>query len=234
MADVIIENGTFAGFGNSDDYTSPGSAPSGWGLNTRVISGVAQFDPALGTLNSVTLTANIPAYAQTEIFADFVEDESLEHEAYFDAGTLRLFIGYEAGGLGSISTLLERVFDTAIDCSGLEYEEACFNFDDSSTPLGGTSVVSAVSGYLAADFVGMGDVTALTARIAVPNDGEFVLDNVETADAELYGQLTPGSLTVEYDYTPVAAPVPSINGWGLGAISALFLIMGMAKPTCGA
>ncbi len=93
-AATITESGFWADVVDTSYYSAPGSIPSSFSFSDGLIIGINKFDPALGTLNSVTLTANYSVWVETEVFTANPDDSLLSHGVDFDTLDVQFFIGY--------------------------------------------------------------------------------------------------------------------------------------------
>ncbi len=205
-ADVITEYGFFNDISDGEWYSSPGDLPMGFYFAEEAITGIGKFNPALGTLNSVTLYAEFEGYMEGTVLADDVIDDALSHSVDFDADTVPFFIGYEPGGGGSTWSLVNETYSAVGSCFGDPFDGPCYDTFGDGDVTTGSDVVSSLGGYLESDFVGVGDVAFLSAIVALPSDGLFVLDNVASGWAEILVDMNFIDLTVEYDYTPIPEP----------------------------
>lgn len=164
-------------------FTSPLS-----GYDNTTLHSVDQFNPALGTLNSVNVslafnTANLQAQADT-------------------AGTATLYrttiVGLGPVSFPSYTSLL------AVTSSDV------FSFDTSpvTSVLAGGSGSGSVSSSLLSSFIGTGQISTyglLLQSVSVNNRGQY--------DSDGYGF----TYSISYDYTPttVAGAVPEPSTWAM-------------------
>ncbi len=219
-AATITQTGVFSDIFDGASYTSPGSLPTGFFFAEELVTGVDKFDPAMGTLIGVTVSADFESSLTFDVFADDVIDDSLPHSVDADADFLSAFIGYSPGGGTSTFTLTSADYSPVAFCFGDPFDGPCFDvfFEDMVTS--GSDLVSSLSSFDPSDFVGAGPVTALSAIIAIPGDALFSLDNVGSAGANLSAEMRYIDLKVTYEFTPVPEPTTLLLA-GLASVGLL-------------
>lgn len=206
VAETIIQTGTFSDISDGTTFFSPGILPTGFFFAEEIVAGIDKFDPSLGTLTSVIVTADYDVSFDFIVIADDVLDDSLPHSVDVDADFLSGFIGYSPGGGGTTFTLASADFSPFVSCLGGEFESPCSFGDGDFAAVSDFSSVSTLGDFDPSDFVGVGAVTALSAIIAIPDDALFILDNVGSASADLSADMVYLDLTVEYEYTSIPEP----------------------------
>ena len=210
LADTQTEVGSYPDINDGNSYSSPGGGPGSFFFAAEDVTGIDKFDPSLGTLNTVTLFAEFVSDVETSVSADAVDTDSDPHYVEFDGDFLQAFIGYSPGGGGSTFTLVSSNYVPFASCGDGEFSGGCFDSVFDSNHANSSDVVSNLASYDSNDFIGVGPVTTLRAIIAIPEDGTFFLDNVDTASAEIAAYMSNISLTVEYDYTPIPEPTSAL------------------------
>jgi hypothetical protein len=206
VADTISQTGSFPDIADGSSYFSPGSLPTGFAFAEEIISGVDKFDPSLGTLLGVTVTAEFDSAYSLSVMADDVLDDSLPNSVDVNADFLSSFIGYAPGGGTTTYTLISADYSPYASSYGEADEGPSSDVSGESLYTSDSSVVSSLGDFDPSDFVGLGPVTALSAIIAIPDDALFFLDNVGSASAELSAEMYYLNLTVEYEYAPIPEP----------------------------
>ena len=208
LGDTVIEFGIVSDvLENSSGYSSPGSLSNSASISDEPVTGINKFDPALGTLNSVTLIAELESTYSIAVFALDVIDDQQAHTVDFETNFFEGFIGYSPGGGSSTSVAIGTYYQTTGSCGDDPMTEPCGNFFEEDTSDSDSVVISTELGsFDINDFFGVGPVTTLTAELAVATDGLFTLDNVLEAEADLAATMTVVSVEVVYDYTPVPEP----------------------------
>ncbi len=206
QADTISTTGTFGSIeeNNFYDITSTGS---GGFLGEAVISGLMQFDPSLGTLNSVTLEAEFDYGWNFSIEVTAIGDDSLPHDASIDLlGEPIFFFGYTETG-SVIETLATEFGNAAVSCGNGGFDPGCF--DELGDFVAWTTVETLdtpFGEFELADFLGTGAVTEIGLYVSLPIGVMFVGDNVDDFEAVLDVSATAGTVTLTYDYDPVPEP----------------------------
>ncbi len=204
--DSLVYTGAYPDIFASEVYSSFDPGSSGFFFTSEPVFGISKFDPALGTLTEVNLSADFEALISLFAGADDVIDEAQSHSLDFDVDFVDAFIGYSPSSADSTIVVVDATFFPAVSCSGEPFDDPCFDeFFDEAFISDGTDLMTFGS-FEPADFVGAGDVVVLEAIIAMPTGGNFILDNVGGASADIETEMLYTDLTVEYVYTPVPEP----------------------------
>ncbi|MCP5144082.1 MAG: hypothetical protein H6978_04590 [Gammaproteobacteria bacterium] len=186
-----------------------------------VIAGLPQFDPAMGTLQRITVDINAAFEQNIGLGADIVNDDSLPHSVEFFTAFTDLELIYNGLNYGNVvgqTALLD-----GLDCFG-GGGEACQNYAQFSdtwaeSEIGGVDI-SAYSDYVADHFIGTGEVSALELWYVAYEIGT-IADNASDIFV-IHEFLLPGgntatdynTFTINYEYTPV--PIPAA-AWLFGS-----------------
>ncbi len=208
LGDTIIEFGIVSDvLENSSGYSSPGSLSNSANVTKEPITGINKFNPALGTLNSVTLVAELESTYSITVFALDVIDDQQAHTVDVEVDFFEGFIGYKPGNGPSTFLTITTDYLKEGSCGDDAMTESCGSFSEEDDFTSESLVISTELGsFDINDFFGVGPVTTLSAELAVPTDGLFTLDNVFEAEADLAATMTVVSVEVVYDYTPVPEP----------------------------
>jgi len=212
---------------NSDsEFPSLSPSEGGTGIfpGSTHLDGLPQFDLSLGTLNKATfISAGDFSYSLSsdlppDPFFNSVIDEAAPNSMSMNP---QLGIGLAEGF--SISTF--PVASPAFSCSANAFEGACIaNMKD---VLPTSFLLEKNSGsYRFDDLSGTGDLGYLRIELFASNDTSGVVNNIEN-DIVLIGMSYDGTVSVEYDFTPV--PVPAA-AWLFGSALVGGLI-GMRKKS---
>jgi len=201
-----------------------------------------KFDPALGTLNEVLLTMEVRVQITAFLETETILDEDFPFSAYWDDSSsfFQADIVYSPTGDTSGYSLLGEFGGF----SGVGSEEELpedwgspgdFFFTDSNSDefggfaFGGTTVTSGSylvtdPNYNPVDFVGTGTVTGLEiGPFAFIDTALAVVDNVSNVILGVEIEMDPGTVTLQYSYTPV--PEPSHATLAAGLLLGLWLIV---------
>lgn len=206
----IPETLTFTGtFADIDDFavmTELDEGPGAATLTSAVVTGIPKFDPALGTLTAIRVSASYDYAASGDFFIDFVSEPDgpylAEVFSIFHELGLNLRRSNSPGtGIGLINSTqfmpdTYAIFDPEQQDSFSE--SGSWSFADGEDDIFSSADLT--------DFVGTGDVTVLEAAIFLPIEGEFFLENVEAVTLETFGGMSDGEVQVSYDYVPIPEP----------------------------
>ena len=204
-ADTVSETGFFSDLFASTGLTQLDTNNSSAIFEETEVTGIAKFDASLGTLTGVSLTAKFDTEMIASLYVDVVTDESLGHFASFNANLPQIFIGYDPTGSSSTFVFPERTFYPSLFAIGAPFESGSDEIFESAS-VDETTDVFASSGFVLSDFVGVGNVDTLSAIIAMPVGGDFILDNVDEVFVSVEVDMFYIDLTVEYTYTPIPEP----------------------------
>ncbi len=209
------------------------------------LNGFAKFDPALGTLNEVRFTIEVWAYAEVEIESFDIVDPSAAFSLEWDpegmvllqtsiiysptGGSAGYSITFDTGGFGSvIGDLDQDPSDWGADEGEFFYSAVDWTEYGGFAPEGGNtatsgSLLTSDPIFVVSDFVGDGTVSGL----GLVTSGEFdtsniLLENLSEAYISAFVGLDPGTVTLEYIYTPV--PEPAAAAFLAGAAAIVLLI----------
>ncbi len=187
-------------------------------------TGLAQFDPANGTLTGIELGLQVSSY---DVALSLTNWDDPETGALFESADLSVQISINAdlpggGGLLFASTIYsDTIFDEfgTISATGVPGSP---RLEDATAAL--------IADNLFSDFIGTGNVSILSLGVfnfAFP--GNVTLDDGTSADG--YSQLDsfnggPSTMTINYTYTPAVVPLPA-TVWLLG--SALLGLAGLRR-----
>jgi hypothetical protein len=182
------------------------------------LSDLPQFNTAIGTLNSATLTIEGSLSYDTGFGGFDVADEEFANQ---------MSIGNEVGVTGAVPiggtnywTPFASISDTG-SCSEGPYTGPCFDFI-----LGGDYINTSATftGTDMAAFIGTGVLGGVDINLLV-GLSSLTSDNLVGPDAFVWADFA-GDVTVEYDFTVSAVPVPPAI-WLLG--SGLLGLVGIAR-----
>jgi hypothetical protein len=212
--------GAYDEVGASPSYTpydvgDPGDA--GYTLPDKAITGLDQFDPALGTLTGITLEIEADWYWQIDAYGQSVLDDSQPNSIDFAIDFIQIFIGYNAAG-GSTFVLVSADESVEVYPYAEEFEGPAFDSNDNLGTLSGP--VDITPQVDLNDFIGLGPVTSLAAFIAYP-DGvdQFDIENLDPDEtyADLVISLNGADVTLTYHYVPEPTTM-ALLGVGAAAI----------------
>ncbi|MEM6798192.1 MAG: choice-of-anchor E domain-containing protein [Planctomycetota bacterium] len=182
-------------------------------LFTSPITGINQFDPSLGTLDSITLLAEVNLDLETSVRA--FSGNGNEWTLGFTLSPILVELGHDPTG---------NSFNAA------DGESATATTSSSGPSFPGTvrsdstqSIDMTLSGALALhpDFIGTGTIDTLEARLSYVDgalETTFVLDELANENAEVAMALSNINLTVQYNYTAVPEP-STLLCVGIGALA---------------
>ncbi|GAA5483409.1 PEP-CTERM sorting domain-containing protein [Haloferula sargassicola] len=206
LSETVTYTGSF-GFGsNSSSLTEADFGTNGIFAEYVIVGGIPKFDPTLGTLTAIRVSA---AY-------DFAA------EATFEIGPVIEPLDDWHGGVDSFSFEVgihmaktsepgvHYVLGETSEYFPSSYDVDTGNFSDSSSVIGfhdfSDGETDIISWADTADFVGSGNVEVLKGTIVVPAVGNFQFNNVEGLYLDTYAEISGGSVMVSYDYLPVPEP----------------------------
>lgn len=248
LAATMTTTGTFSAFGDSDEveyFFSAGDPPEPT-QNIRIFSepvfGLTKFDPSLGTLNEMTINAEFSYQVTASIEVEQVLDDELPtHSASFSVNTGsfegdrgHVYVRYTKGSSSFFMT--NEFFTPSIGCSGSS--EPCAN-DETSQAVNFDAPEDILSHPLKsqqidlADFVGDGVINRISMAILLPEGSEWVTDNVAEAYGEIFVAIDAGTVSIEYDFTPTAVPVPAALWLFMSAAGGLFGMQRFSKTKVG-
>ncbi len=222
-AATISTTGNFSGNSQGTWYSATSGTSSYLDVVRSNISGLQQFDPALGTLTGVTLSTNftVTVEGEIEVYESDVYgiiDPSMSHSAEFYP-----WDGYTAGVTTVVAfftsptttaTLASATTDIRPSCAGEASAEPCFGstgysflFADESWIIGNTLEKIGLGNLL-----GTGVLGGLTVSSYHPSDSAvFDLNNVSVDGVSglISTEIFAGSVTLTYEYTPTPVPVPA-------------------------
>ena len=214
----------------------------------EALTGFQKFDPALGTLTEIRITAEVRATFNLTVSADEVEDVDSPFTVRFEdqvSDVLQAGVSYSPTGENFARVL---TFDTENPGSaGVEDEDPTdwgapedFYFWDSTerefggfanegdTPSEGSLSTSDPDINLN-DFVGTGMVEGLSFFYIAILANTGVMENVPAAYLEVEIGLDPGAVMLQYVYTPAAPSVPTrITGYTKSGTNHTILFTGEA------
>ncbi len=196
---------------HDNSFSSGDGSGSGVFLDDIDLTGLSRFDPALGTLNSITLslsgdfvmTADLTGFGPTMPGEPgFAEVSGLSGYGFelvvWDSTTGS---GHSAGmGFTDVFSI-DSVFCEELggECSDILFETASINSSDDITGVANLD-----------DFIGTGplDSGRISFGVAYPETLDFFLDNMDSAilDVSIENALGPINVTLSYDFTPVPLP----------------------------
>ena len=187
------------------------------GGSSGFATGLSKFDPSLGTLTAITLTAENGEFSGDIIPFGSVENFDLSHEVDLDIlyqGSIS--INDPMGG-GLLTTVDGYTYNAS--CFGDAFEDVCTDFVDTS--VSGTYNASSADDFtpvldrviadgLLDEFVGPGNISddLLEVGIFTFSNGFDVLfaDNYEFDDFFAEIELGVTKVTIEYEFTPIPVP----------------------------
>ncbi len=221
-AATISTTGSFSEVYHLSEYIDPGSSSMNYLSEGSGIVGLQQFDPALGTLTGVTLTANFDVQVTGTIEAGTSIDPDVDHSVSFyatdgsETGVLT-FIAYNEGA--TTTPLAQVSIDVQPGCTGNESNDGvpCSGDDAVSSAFGDEMAITGdtLNQIGLANLVGTGAVPGLSVESFHPIGSVFLTENVEPEETvgDIETLISAGTVTLTYEYTPV--PVPAAF-WLLG------------------
>jgi hypothetical protein len=212
------------------------------------LTGFQKFDPALGTLTEIRITAEVRATFGVGVSAEQVDDENSPFTVRFeDSGSdlLQVSVIYNPTGENFGKSLtIDNANSGSAGATGADPLDwgapGGFSFSDSTgsefggfagegdTPTEGSLLTSDPDINLS-DFVGTGTVPGLSITYAAQIENTGSLENVPEAFIEVEIGLEPGSVTLQYVYTPAAPAVPTkITGYTKSGTNHTILFTGEA------
>jgi hypothetical protein len=207
----------------------------GFIFTTATITGLPKFDSSLGTLDSITLSANFDFGFSSDIEAEAINFGQPGNAEIF--ADFNIFVGYSPSGspgttftsLGGSGDFSGYSFGCSFDaetafCQGFDGDH--FSFDDVADILTDANPLT--------DFVGIGDIGTLAVIIAMETDANnAILNNADFAVGGISVDVSAGDIGIEYDYTPTVIPVPAaIWLFATGVIGLLGVNRNQRKTTC--
>ncbi len=241
-AATITTSGTFEEFSHSQDYSyneSDGNIPVVYlTASSSVVSGLQEFDSSLGTLTGaqISVTLDYELYYEGEVIQSI--NYNLPYSVYFrpettiynSDGTVNhdyALIELDWRDGNSIRPLISQHFPDDITWDGSYSYGGGFDqmYNES---FQGTYEVPDTAAYATAlqlsDLIGTGYVQQLNVSVLTPEGGTWTTQNVSEANANVYADVSSGTVSIEYEYTPV--PVPG-SVWLFG--SALLGFAGIVR-----
>lgn len=203
--------------------------------NGSLVNGLSKFDPSLGTLTAITMTATGSYSVDFDIIA-FVDDDEQPHSI---DGSISYQGSISLNKPGTFTGLLAANQAQGVDfsCGGDPFDGACtdnFNgpISDSGNYMGSSANDSStllsrlVLNDFLDQFIGVDDIAngVLEVGLFAFIGGINIYDQTNITIEDLEGSYMMGSttVTIEYEYTPTVVPLPSA-AWLLGsAIFGLF------------
>jgi hypothetical protein len=218
ISDTLTYTGSFADLSESSFLTEVDEGGGSSFGPTAVVTGIPKFDPALGTLTGIRVSASYDYEASGDFFVESVT----EPEAFYAAEVFSVIhdLGLYLSRSSSPSTIillnnLIQVMPESYSIFDPDFEDSFFDFGSWDFSDGEEDIFSSAD---LSDFVGTGEVTVLDAGVFVPNGGEFFLENVDSVTLDTFGSMTNGQVQVSYDFVPIPEP-----GTTVMAFSALAL-----------
>lgn len=209
------------------------------------LDGFNKFDPSLGTLTEVRMTAEIRTEILVQVETSEIIDESSlfsllldDSDSFFQTdlaynagnGPTGRSVGGEVGGFGAVGDVdLDPVDYSAegfyfIDSSSAEYG----GFANGGSTLTSGSIFATDTDFLESDFVGTGTVTGLELiTYAEVDPVNLITDNIGSAFIAVNSTVYTGTATLEYVYTPV--PEPRSYVFGAGILAFLICLVSRRK-----
>lgn len=197
---------------------------------TTSVTGLDQFNAALGTLTSVSFTVENAYNVNGSIHNVFVNDDSLDHEIAANI-SFQISLSKVSGNSGYF--FATGVDSIQISCSD-SGQDACTDFTSESISNAYSSTEDGTNklqtNNLFNDFIGTGQVENLELAFVHFSDFQFEIlsaNNLDTFDAAalLEFEMGPTLIKIDYTYTPV--PLPGA-AWLFG--SAIIGLIGYRLP----
>lgn len=192
---VISHTVGIAGVTEFGTYFSDAPFDEGFFVAERPIPPFPKFNPALGTLNSVSLSVSGGSVG----YEGFIETAGILDggQSHFASagGELALNIVRVEGNSGFL-VAFGNSLNPAVGCSGNPGDgDACSEFDSNSEPI---------SFFLFDEpyFSGLGNTEGLRVSLDYPVWMDFDLFNIDNAYADFTFTMDSFDLTIEYNYTP--------------------------------
>lgn len=241
QAATLVTVGTFSSGGDSNYYSyadgDPDYIEGSVNIGDIPVYGLSQFNPALGTVTGITVSAEYTM----DVSANIEVYEAIESDQPHSAGFI-MTEGYNTGvaslvrydstvdAPGHVRTLLFEVLDISVACNAEAFEDPCMNsVMDTLTVSSSDNVfdnANAFTNLLAVDYEGAGTldgkifVASMLYNSNVWNPGIDTI-NVSFADGWVDAMLNAGTVTLTYTYAP-AVPLPA-TVWllmtGVGALA---------------
>ncbi len=209
QADTISTTGSFDSVSDGNSYVaSDPLGGNGFSVPSQPVTGLAQFDPALGTLTKITLDVSANWSWQIDLSSNAPLDGGLPSSIDFQIDFVQFFIGYDQGG-GVTGVLLDVSESPNAIASAAPGDSPSGTNSNNGTFSGPQDITSSVT---LADFIGLGSVTTVGGYLAIPSEASlFDIDNLEASDtyADLTMLLEGADVTLTYEYTPVPIPEPA-------------------------
>lgn len=197
---------------------------------TMPVTGLDQFNAALGTLTGVSFTVENAYNVNASIYNVFVNDDSLDHEIAANI-SFQISLNKVSGNSGfffatEADSIQISCNDSGSDaCTDLTSESAINTYlitEDGTNRLQTNNLFN--------DFIGTGQVSNLELALVHFTDFQFEISsavNLDTIDAAalLDFEMGPAIVTIDYTYTPV--PLPGA-AWLFG--SAIIGLIGYRLP----
>lgn len=213
--------GDFADFFSSISYTSADGPPSGFFLFDAPVTGLAKFDPALGTLTDIIVTIGDSGPPAGPVFLSLSADiaaTQADIEIPFSASAM---VTGDAGlyylTMATADTIFADFFDISASCGGGFADLVCADGGGVGGTDGEISGTTSIFGLVdPADFVGAGEfVETLVVGLFIETAATFTaLDNVLEATLDVSYDVFAGTsalptdpvIELTYVYTPVPLP----------------------------
>ncbi len=226
QAASITTSGSFGPFTHTHTY-SPGDTGGGLFLADTPVSGLAKFDPALGTLDAVLFTLHTSAEYSYSLVTDGPVDLELPVAAAVSGLSAYDYTAVTwVPGVSGTTVFSAPVFPGIMP--------ACDSFLGGCSDAPGlvTDAVDAVSADITSvvsmpDILGAGsiDPAVFTVGVAFPEALGFTLDNTGGATLDV-SVAYPGGGVVELEYLFTPVPLPGAAWLLFTALSLLFGIRG--------
>lgn len=185
--------------------------------STAVVTGIPKFNPALGTLTGIRVSASYDYEASGDFFIDFLTEPDSPYSAEVSSLLHDLGLNLRRSSSPGTATVLNNLTQIMPDFYSIfdpDFEDTFFDSGFWDFSDGEEDVFSIAD---LDDFVGTGEVTVLDAGVFVPAEGDFFLDNVDSVTLETSGSMTNGQVQVSYDFVPIPEPGTTV----MVALSAL-------------
>ena len=181
------------------------------------VTGLSQFDPALGTLTGVSFAITTGTF---EWFADLSGDPSpnAEFEGEFTTSIQGDLI-YTDGSIGRVLYGASDGID--LFCGGIDPDDSCFDSNNNIIDYAGSGfqVPRPLTDFQPGVLVGLGDVPDLSSGMGIFGTSFPVSDGMDFL--EVFGEADIFDATVEvtYEFTPVPVPAAAwLFGSALGLL----------------